>query len=205
MASLVAAEPTLLTRVAGMLLHPHREWAIVAAEDSDARNIFMRYALPLIATVTVGGFIGAAVYGPNVLGIPLALGTAETIVGVLVSFVLMVVTYHAMVMLSDSVVAKLGSEATFTQSFKLVTYSCTPTWLILAVVAMVPPLRFLMVGVFWTTWLAWIGTHVVMGMQGRQAVRYLVTLLIGSAVLYSLLLFLILMQFNVLRSMGIIA
>jgi hypothetical protein len=200
----VDTKPGLLSRAAGLLLRPRAEWRTISREDSDARQIFYGHVLPLIALVPVGGLIGSAIFGPNVLGVPIHVSPVQAAVGTIIGLVLLAATFIALVMLADSLAVRLGSEATFTQSFKLVAYCSVPTWLILILVSLVPPLRFLLVAVLWSTWLAYLGARTALGMDRELATRYIAVLFVAASAFYAAAAFLTLMQFQILQQMGLL-
>jgi hypothetical protein len=200
----VVAEPGRIARIAGLLLHPQAEWRAIARDDTPTRRIFMHFVLPMIGLVSLGAAIGSALFGPQLFGVPLRIGPAQAIGGLAIGYVLMVVTFLLLVMLTDSLAARMNGEATYAQSFKLVAYCTTPTWLILALVGLLPPLRFLLVGVLWSTWLTYLGAGPLLGMTGARAARFVGVMFVAAAVLYAAAAALTLMQFQLVQQMGLL-
>jgi len=199
----VDAEPGRIARITGLLLHPQAEWEAIARDETPTRRIFTHFVLPMIAMVSLATAIGCALFGPQIFGVPLAIGTGQTIGGLAVGFVLMVVNFLLIAMLTDSLAAKMNSEATYTQSFKLVAYCTTPTWLILALVGLVPPLHVLLVGVLWSTWLTYVGAGPLLGMTGARAARFVGIMFLAAAALYTAAVLLVLAQFQLVQQMGL--
>ena len=103
----------LIDRVKNILLTPKTEWPTIAGETATVQSILVGYALILAAI------------GPIALAIRfLAFG----LVGAVFAYVMSLVSLFVIAWIVDLLAPNFGGEKNFVQSFKLVAYAMTATW-----------------------------------------------------------------------------
>ncbi len=104
----------LVDRVKNILLTPQTEWPKIAAEESNVQSIMTGYVLILAAI------------GPIALAIRfMSLG----IVAAVVTYIVSLVSLFVFAWIVDMLASNFGGEKNFLQSFKLVAYSMTASWI----------------------------------------------------------------------------
>src|SRR5215470_16435178 len=117
-------------RAKGILLHPAKEWTVIAGEPVDNRGLFLGYAAPLAAIGPIASWLGHSIIGVSV---PL-FGTVRTpfatgLLFAIVTYALVLAGVFVVGLIIDALAPSFGGEGNQGQAMKCAVYSYTPAWL----------------------------------------------------------------------------
>ena len=182
-----------ITQIAGILVHPDREWPKIAREKQAAWQIFKRYLLPLTAIGPVTYHAGLLMEG----GYPTDPVAREAVAQLLIISPLTAWLACIMVVCVVSAVGYLAAplfsgRRNIVQAFTVAVYATTPVWLA-CLVLVVPLAKFpllatlIMVGAIHGCYLFSSGVHYLLGVPLERSAEYTAITLTGSAVLCMLM------------------
>jgi len=125
----------IIDRVKNIIVSPKTEWLVISTERADAKQVAMRYVVPLVLAGAVAAFIGYGFLNGHV-AISFALFEAVSAV------VLTLIPVFVSAFVVDALAPSFGSEKNFDRSLQLVAYSCTPS-MVGALLAIYPPIAIL--------------------------------------------------------------
>ena len=163
----------LIDRVKNILLTPKTEWPTIASETSSVQSILTGYALILAAI------------GPIALAIRfMSLG----IVAAVITYVVSLISLFVFAWIVDMLAPSFGGEKNFVQSFKLVAYASTASW-IAGIFKLLPFLGGLvaLLALIYTLYTFFLGAPVLKRCAAEKAVAYTVVVLICGIVLGALI------------------
>lgn len=158
----------LVDRVKNILLSPQTEWPTIAAESATVQSILTGYVLILAA-------IG-----------PLALAIRFMGLGVIAAvslYVMAIVSTFLVSWVADMLAPSFGGEKNFVQSYKLVAYSVTASW-VAGITNLVPFIGWLvmLVAFIYTLYTFYLGAPVLKKCSGEKAVVYTIVVLVCAIV-----------------------
>lgn len=123
----------MLNRIINILLTPTSEWQVIAEEQRSVGRILGGYVIPLsliqlATTIVATGYLGIGAEMLEMEGISLSL--AETAVHAAVSFALGLALLYGLALIGSIIAPSFNGIASVVQSFKLFTYSSTPSWIV---------------------------------------------------------------------------
>lgn len=173
----------VVRRALGLIAHPQREWAAIAAEGEGALAVLLRYVVPLAAIPAVAWEIGLAVFGLDAFqGGPSGaagarspvVGAATTFLGSIVCVVCLAVALYLTARVHDARRSWSGAWAT-------AAYGATPVWL--AGVLLVHPVLILavLVATLHACYLWFLGVQAVLRVRPSAAAECVaISLVIGT-------------------------
>ena len=177
----------LVDRAKNILLSPQAEWPKIAAEESNVQAIMTGYVLILAAI------------GPIALAIRfMSLGLAAAVV----TYVVSLVSLFVFAWIVDMLAPNFGGEKNFVQSFKLVAYSMTASW-IAGIFKLLPYLGGLvaLLALIYTLYTFFLGAPTLKKCAQDKAVVFTIVVIVCGIVLGSLIGF-VLMPMFVVGGMG---
>jgi Yip1 domain len=154
----------LLNRVKAILLTPHAEWLVIAAEKSDAPALFLRYVAILALIPALARFMGASLIGWYA---PIL----SSLAGALVSYLSGFAIVYGLALIIDALAPRFGAQKDFAGALKLAVYSATPIW-IAGIFLLVPGLSFLAILGLHGAYLLWAGLPILMQAPADKALPY---------------------------------
>jgi hypothetical protein len=193
---------SLISRTKNMLLSPKTEWAVIAAEEPNLKDIFLGYALLLVIASAAAAFIGhtfiwrgdgielpsmgrppAGIDLPVVtinetaaLGWGMYYGFQTLVVGVLGVWLAAAIV--------NALAANFGAEKNMGRSMQLIAYAMTPVW-IGGLLMIYPPIGFigLLFGLY-GLYLLYLGLPQLMKTPQEKIVPYSVFSIVISLVIF---------------------
>jgi hypothetical protein len=174
----------LFARARGILLDPSAEWAKVAVETDQPKDVFLRYVLPLAAISPVASFIGGQVFGLGGFGITINIGLMAGLGIAIASFILSLVSVWVVAFVASKLASGFGGREDFPAAFRLIAYSWTAAWVV-GIFRLVPMLGFLGILGLYSIYLLYKGATPVVGVPQDKAVGYTaVTILVAIVAMF---------------------
>jgi hypothetical protein len=163
----------LVDRVKNILLSPQTEWPTIASEASSVQSILTGYVLILAA-------IGPIALAIRFMGLGILTAAVTYVMGILILFVIAWIV--------DMLAPTFGGEKNFIQSFKLVAYSSTASW-IAGIFKLLPFLGGLvaLVALVYTLYTFYLGAPVLKKCAADKAVPYTIVVVVCGIVLGALI------------------
>ena len=163
----------LVDRVKNILLSPQTEWPTIAAESTTVQSIMTDYALILAAI------------GPVALAIRfMSLG----LVAAIFTYVMSLISLFVIAWIVDMLAPSFGGEKNFVQSFKLVAYSMTASW-IAGIFKLLPYLGGLvaLLALIYTLYTFYLGAPTLKKCAQDKAVGFTIVVVVCGIVLGALI------------------
>lgn len=171
----------LVARAKGILLNPTSEWAQIATERDQPKDVFLRYALPLALISPIASFIGGQVFGFGGFGISVSIGLMAGLTIAVTSFILSLVGLFIVAFAANFLSPKFGGRDDFPAAFRLVAYSWTAAW-VAGIFGLIPMLGILGILGLYSLYLLYLGARPVMGVPEDKAVGYTVVTIVAAIV-----------------------
>ena len=166
------------------MLHPAREWKLIAAENSKRKTIYVRFVLPWLFLITIATIIGTW------LATSRELYSAAYVIYIII---LLWTSISAGLYLSAFVIAEIMAHQAGTKnhdrSFALMAYSLGAAYLTIAIVALFPFLNELLVLAFYACYLYWQGIPHLIQIEGPKQMMYALFSIIIVILVYLLMFF----------------
>ncbi|HET6725605.1 MAG TPA: Yip1 family protein [Gammaproteobacteria bacterium] len=175
----------LAQRARNILFRPRQEWDIIAAEDTPAKALYLRYILPLAAIGPVAAFIRDSIFGVSIplvghYRIPIGSGIAEAVV----AYALTLIGVYVLAFVIAELAMAFGGEKSLPQALKVAAYSSTPVW-VAGVLHLVPLLGILILfaGIY-SLYLLYLGLPPLMRAPREKSVGYTLGVIVAAIVIY---------------------
>lgn len=144
----------LIERVKNILLTPRSEWAVIEAEPTTIRDLYVGYACILAAIPPLAQLIGGIAFRAWLSGIG---GVISGVVSAIVTYLLSLGFVAVVAIVIEMLAPQFGRRITRIDAFKLVIYASTPAWLAGVFMIWWPLAPFSLVGLygFWLAYLGW--------------------------------------------------
>ena len=156
-----------LARVCNLMLHPGKEWKLIAEENRNRKTVYMRFVFPLLCLIAIASIIGTwldtsrEVYSAAyVLCHILLLWTSLSAGLYLSAFVITEIMTH-----------QLGSR-NHNSSFALMAYSSGAAYIAIIVVSLFPFFYELIVLAFYACYLYWQGIPYLIQTDEQKRLMY---------------------------------
>ena len=164
-------------RVKAIIAKPGEEWDKIIDEPEDTNEIFIHYAVPLIALGAITTFIGKAAMSSitGYEGFMLAISYfISTVVGLYVSAIVL-----------SELAPSFDTIRDFKKSVKLIIYSSTPALAAAVIASLHPGLSFIGLFGFYSLYLFWLGLPKLLDTSEDKKVGFvLVASLIIIAIIF---------------------
>jgi hypothetical protein len=174
-----AVDPSLITRVKGILLNPKAEWAIIEREFATVPTLFSRYAMILAAIGPICGLIGSVVF----VHAPLI----GALVGAVLGYALSLAGVFILGVLIDALAPSFGGTKDRVAAMKVAVYSSTASW-VGGVFGLIPMLAIIgaIFGLY-GLYLLYLGLPSLMKAPQDKAVVYTVVVVIIAVVIWMII------------------
>jgi hypothetical protein len=119
---------SLVERAKNILMQPKQEWPVIAAETADVKSLYINYIMILAAIPALASIISSAMLGGMLGRIGASIGMGFGLVAAIVQYVLGLAMVYVVALIADALAPSFDGEKNFLQSFKLVAYSMTASW-----------------------------------------------------------------------------
>jgi Yip1 domain len=117
---------SLVDRVKNIILKPHDEWPVIAAETETTSGLYSRYIAPLAAIPAVATFIGMTLIGYSMLGVSIKLGFGQGLTQMIIGFALALATVYVLALIIEALAPTFEGQKDRMAALKLAAYSSTP-------------------------------------------------------------------------------
>ncbi|MDN5865193.1 MAG: YIP1 family protein [Gammaproteobacteria bacterium] len=179
----------LVERVKGILVQPREEWAIIAAESTPPKQLYLGYIMILAAIGPIAAFIGQWLVGYHVFGFYLHQPFGRALADAIIMYVLTLVGVYVLALVIDALAPTFDGEKNLNQALKVAAYSYTPAWLI-AIVLIWPSIFWLQILGLYGLFLLYLGLPVLMKAPAQKALGYTVITIVAMIVIWFLIGFL---------------
>jgi hypothetical protein len=173
----------LVDRVKNILLKPKEEWQVIAPEQTDVKTLYTTYIMLLAAIPAVAGLLSSLMFAGMLgrFGGVMSIGyvATATIMGYILGLVMVFVVAH----IADALAPSFDGEKNFLQSFKLVAYSMTASW-VAGVFAIIPFLGALiaLLAALYAAYTFYLGATTMKNVPEAKAVGYTIVVIICAIV-----------------------
>lgn len=157
----------LINKVKEIIINPVQAWENIKHDTDDKQEILLKFALPLIVLGSVTTFIGSASFG---LGHSTYIGFMSAIA----YFISSVAGIYISAIVINELAQNFGSEKNLNNSFKLVIYSSSASFLATIISSLHPMLSF--VGLFglYSIYIFWLGVKPMMNTPEDKKLGFVV-------------------------------
>ena len=157
----------ILTRIRNLVFHPVKEWEAIAAETHNRITIFMRFVAPLLCLIAVAVIVGTwfstsrEVYSISYVCYVIAFLWTSISAGL----------YLSAFLIAEIMAGQVNSKD-HCRSFALMAYSSGVACLVIALVALFPFFKEMLVLAFYSCYLYWQGIPFLIQAQGQKQIIY---------------------------------
>lgn len=161
----------LQKRVAGILMNPRQEWALIAAEPDDVASLYRKYILIMAAIPAVAMTLGLMLIGAPLIG---RYGILAAISAGVSTYVSNIVAPIIAAVVVEKLAPNFSSTGTTAQALKLVAYSYTPVWVagVIYVIFFLSPL-VIIAGIY-SIYLFYLGLPILLKTPLEKVVPFMV-------------------------------
>jgi hypothetical protein len=169
-------------RIRGILADPRTEWHRIEGEPESARQVFLRWAVPLSAIGPVAALIGQQAFGFGAFGISFRPSLAFSLTSAVMSYGLGLVAVWGIAWLIDALAPSFGGTPNRDRAMKVAAYSFTAAWLA-AVFQLIPMLSLLALVGLYSLYLLWLGLPRLMNVAPERRAGYFVAVFVAAIVM----------------------
>jgi Yip1-like protein len=178
----------LVDRAKNILLTPAKEWAVIDAETTTIKDLYVGYAVVLAAIGPIASIIGFGVFG---LHVPFSTVTYRwpldtAIEHAIVSYLLSLGGAYVLALIIDNLAPTFGGQKNQMQALKVAVYCSTASW-VAGIFVIIPALGILGLLGLYSLYLLYAGLPVLMKSPADKAMGYTVVTIICAIVLYFIL------------------
>lgn len=174
----------LVDRVKNILLQPKSEWPVIAGEQTDVKTLYTGYIMILAAIPAITGLLSIVMFSSmlsqfGVGQMSLGFGIGATLFG----YVLSLAMVYVVALIADALATSFDGEKDFLQSFKLVTYAMTASW-VGGIFGIIPVLGALigLLAALYGVYVFYTGVTVMKKVPEAKAVGYTVVVILAAIV-----------------------
>ncbi len=168
----------VFNRARNLIVSPKTEWTVIQSETQGKEAVVKSYAIPLILIMALCSILGSIIMVSNFgYAIIKALGIfGFTYAGMYVSAIII-----------NELTTSFNSKKDIDTTFRLVVYSFTGYFIIMAIVLLLPPLSMLSVFGLFSVYLFWEGSTILLGTPEDNKVGFVVVSALVIAGVYAIL------------------
>jgi Yip1 domain len=175
----------LITRIWHMLARPREEWAQIATERTRISELYVGYAIPILAASSIASFLKQTLFGTwmplaGTLRMPVGLAVEST----LASFVFGLVGLFVLGLIVHLLAPMFAAQRDLTRAMKVAVYCVTPAC-VGSVCSLLPALGGLIAFalLLYGLYVLYLGVVPVMDAPKERALGYTVTIVLATIVL----------------------
>jgi hypothetical protein len=174
----------MIGRVQRLILKPKEEWTAIDTEPGTAREIFMRWAVPLAAIGPVCSFIGGQVFGIGAYLVHFRPPLIPSLILALVTYGMALAGTWILALIIDALAPSFASVKNFNQAMKVAAYSYTAAW-ICGILQLIPAVGIIggLLGLY-SFYLLWVGLPILMKTPADKAPGYVIVTIVVAFVVY---------------------
>lgn len=174
----------LVQRAKDISLKPKETWLVIKNESTTIKELYTSYAALLAAIPAIATFIGFSVIGISTYGFHYRASLGSGIGRAIVSYVLSLVGLYVVASIIDTLAPTFGSSKNLLNAFKVVVYSCTPSWLagILIIFPALSPIALLLS--LYGLYIFYLGLPILMETPPEKSLGYFIVTIIATIVIF---------------------
>ena len=174
----------IFTRIFNLMLHPAKEWEVIAAENSSRKTVYVQFVLPLLCLITLASIIGTWISTSREL---YSVAYVFYWIGILWTSFSAGLYFSAFVI--TEIMAHQVEARDHRKSFALMAYALGAAYLTIIIVSLFPFFSELLVLAFYACYLYWRGIPYLIGIEGQKRMLYGLFSFIMVLLIYSLMFF----------------
>lgn len=171
------------SRIGAILMQPTAEWTRIDAEQTDVREMFVKYAVPLAAIGPACALIGGQLFPMTVLGVVLRTPLVGAVIAAVVSYVMALVSVFVLGLIIDALAPSFGAVKDRRRAMAVAIFSSIAAW-VAGVFGLLPMLAVLSIVGLYSLFLLYKGLPIVMKVPQDKAMAYTVTTIVAAIVLW---------------------
>ncbi|MBL8516823.1 MAG: YIP1 family protein [Betaproteobacteria bacterium] len=173
----------IVDRVKNILLTPKDEWPVIAGEQTDIKTLYTSYIMLLAAIPAVAGILSSAMFAGMMGRFGASISIGFIAMGAILGYVLSLIMVYVVAHIADALAPSFDGEKNFIQSFKLVTYSMTASWVggILSIIPLLGGLLALLIALY-GAYIFYVGSTTMKNVPEAKAVGYTIVVIIAAIV-----------------------
>jgi hypothetical protein len=180
---MAVVHPGLVDRAKNILVTPKTEWPAIDAEPASIADIYRSYVLWLAAIPPIAGFIGNALFGYSVLGVPFRVPLVAALGSAIAQYLLSLISVFVLALIIDALAPTFGGAKNQVQAFKVAAYSNTAGW-VAGILTVVPQLGTIAAILsLYAFYLLYLGLPLLMHAPKEKALGYTIASVVAAIVL----------------------
>ncbi|MDX2219437.1 MAG: Yip1 family protein [Burkholderiales bacterium] len=173
----------LVDRVKNILLKPKEEWQTIEPEQTDVKTLYTSYIMLLAAIPAVVGIISTAMFAGMLgrFGASISIGfiAVASIIGYVLNLIMVFVVAH----IAEALAPSFDGEKNFIQSFKLVAYSMTASWVggVFGIIPLLGALLSLLAALY-GAYIFYLGATTMKKVPEAKAIGYTIVVIIAAII-----------------------
>jgi hypothetical protein len=143
----------VFNRAKNLIINPKAEWTIIQSELHSRNTIVNNYAVPLIALMSICSILGSLIMVSNLW---------YALLQSICIFVFAYIGIHISAVIINELTTSFNSKKDIDTTYKLVIYSFTACYFMLALALLWPPLSMLAVFSLFSIYLFWEGSTILL-------------------------------------------
>ena len=172
------------TRIFNLMLHPAKEWEMIAAENNSRKTVFVQFVLPLLCMITIASIIGTWINTSREL-----YSVAYVLYWVGILWASLGAGLYFSAFLITELMAHQVETRDHNKSFALMAYATGAAYLTITIVSLFPFFFELLVLAFYACYLYWRGIPYLIRINGHKRMIYGLFSFIIVLLIYSLMFF----------------
>lgn len=172
----------IITRAKNILMLPVETWDVIAKETEAPMQVFLKYAVPLMAIGPIAAFLGGFIFGyGGMFGVSIRPSFTFLLSTMISTFVLSLISIWLVAFIANFVSKQFEGRDDYASAFRLVAYSSTAAWLA-GIFSLIPMLSILGILGLYSLYLFYKGAAPVMGVPEEKSVVYTVLVIVVAIV-----------------------
>jgi hypothetical protein len=174
----------IIKRVVAILTKPIEEWEVIKNETMSVSDMFLKYAIVLVAIPAIAAFIGYALIGISMgpFG-SIRLPIVNCLIWAVIYYVIMLAGAYVMGMVIDALAPSFGAAKEMIRSMKVAVFSSTAAW-VAGIFFIIPGLYFLTyLGALYGIYLFYLGLKSLKEVPQDKLIVYLIVTIIISGLI----------------------
>ena len=119
---------SLIERAKNIIISPKKEWEVIKTEEVDAKEIFLKYVLPLALIPAIANFIGYGLIGKSYIFVGRVASMKAGIIQAIISLVSTLGAVYITALVINALAPGFGGTKNMNKAMQLVAFSYTATF-----------------------------------------------------------------------------
>jgi hypothetical protein len=141
----------IIKRTSNIIIKPAEEWQVISQEKTSKKDVISGFALPYIIVVAIASVAGSYLFSFGFFS------SSYIILSALIAFVVPFLGIFISAYIINALAPSFGSVSNIDNSFKLVIYSYTASFLASIITGFLPVLFFIGIAGLYSFYIFWLG------------------------------------------------